>query len=95
MSERTRQPPQDVEAEMATLASMFLDRDVLGEVVQVVSSDQFYKQDHRLIFDALADMHANDRPVDMVMLRDELERRGQMKQIGGDAFRKKGGKLDA
>lgn len=78
-----RVPPQSLEAEMAALASMALDRDILGEIIQVVRSDHFYRQDHRLIFDALVHLYEENKPVDLVLLRDELERRDQLGQIGG------------
>ena len=67
--ESGRVPPQSLEAEMATLASMALDRDVLGEIIQIVRSDHFYRQDHRLIFDALVHLYEANKPVDLILLR--------------------------
>jgi hypothetical protein len=76
-------PPQDLGAEMATLASMALDRDVLPKILQSITSHCFYRLDHRLIFDSLTGLHESGKPVDVRLLRDELERRGYLEKAGG------------
>jgi len=78
-----RVPPQSLEAEMGLLGSMALDRDVIGEVLQEVRGEHFYRPDHRLIFEVLLSLYEANKPVDLVLLRDELKRRGQLEQVGG------------
>ena len=71
---------------MATLASMALDKDVISDIVQICREEYFYRQDHRMIFSALVGMYQSNKPVDLVLLRDELERLGQLEQVGGAAY---------
>ena len=68
---------------MGALGSMALDKDCINEVVQILRAEHFYRQDHRLIYDALVALYDRNEPVDLVLLRDELKRRGQFEQIGG------------
>ena len=78
-----RVPPQSLEAEMGILGSMALDRDVIGEILQEVRAEHFYRPDHRLIFEVLLSLYEANKPVDLVLLRDELKRRGQLEEVGG------------
>jgi len=78
-----RIPPQSLEAEMCTLGSMVLDKDCIGEIIPVLQADYFYQQDHRIIFQALIKLYEENKPVDLVLLRDELERQGCLEQVGG------------
>lgn len=68
---------------MGVLGSMVLDKDCINEVVQILRGEFFYRQDHCLIYDALLSLYDRNEPVDLVLLRDELKRRGQFEQVGG------------
>jgi len=78
-----RVPPQSLEAEMCVLGSMVLDKDGIGEIIPILRAEYFYRQDHRLIFEALICLYENNKPIDSVILLEELQRRGQLDQIGG------------
>ena len=78
-----RVPPQSLEAEMGVLGSMSLDRECINEIIPVVHAEQFYHQDNRLVFEALLQLYEDNKPVDLVLLRDELKRRGQLEAVGG------------
>jgi len=77
-----RVPPQSLEAEMCTLGSMILDVDCIGELVRIVKAENFYRHDHRLIFEALLALYEVKQAVDLVLLKDELKRRGQLDEVG-------------
>ena len=81
-----RMPPQDLAAEVCVLGSMILDKDGIGEIIPVLRMDHFYRQDHRLIYDALINLYENNRPIDLVLLQDELDSRGQLEQVGGSQY---------
>jgi replicative DNA helicase len=68
---------------MGVLGSMVLDKDCINEVVQILRGEFFYRQDHCLIYDALLSLSDRSEPVDLILLRDELKRRGQFEQVGG------------
>lgn len=78
-----RLPPHSIEAEMALLASMMLDRDIIGEIVQKVTRSSFYLADHQIIFQVTSELWQENKPVDSVVLRDELEKRQLLEEIGG------------
>jgi replicative DNA helicase len=81
--------PESLAAEAAVLGSMIIDPACIDEVVEQVSSDAFYRPEHQLIFDALVGLYENysqfakGAAVDGVLLRDELEKRGQLEKVGG------------
>ncbi|MHC4067403.1 MAG: DnaB-like helicase N-terminal domain-containing protein, partial [Planctomycetota bacterium] len=81
-----RLPPHDLEAEMATLGSMMLDRQAIEAVLPVIHRSEgewFYRPDHRLLFELLIDVYDRGDPIDLVVVRDELQRRGQLDEVGG------------
>ena len=81
-----RLPPHSLDAEMCLLASMTLDREIIGEVVQRVERDSFYLADHQIIFEALVDLWTAGRPIDAVILREELAKRQLLEEIGGTVY---------
>src|SRR3954470_12880635 len=81
-----RLPPHAAEAEMCLLASMMLDKDMIGEVVTVVDRDAFFQADHQVIFDVLLKLYEQNRPIDAVLLRDELGKRQLLEEVGGTAY---------
>lgn len=71
---------------MSLLGSMLLDGDSIGLVLQIIPRDEasrFYRPDHRLLFETLIDLYDNGKPIDIIVLEDELRRRGQLEEIGG------------
>ncbi len=81
-----RLPPHSTEAEMCLLASMMLDKEVVGEVVQIVTGEAFYQADHQIIFDVITGLYEQNRPVDAVILREELGKRQVLEEVGGTAY---------
>jgi hypothetical protein len=81
------EPPQDIEAEQATLGGMMLSRDAIAEVICVLEDgDQFYHPRHEKIFNAILDLYGESQPVDMVTVAGELSRCGELQKIGGPAY---------
>jgi len=78
-----RPMPESLEAEAAVLGSMILDRECIGQVVQVLSAESFYRPEHRMIFEALVTLYDQNSAIDLVLLRDELRRRKQLDAVGG------------
>jgi replicative DNA helicase len=78
-----RVPPQSLQAEMCTLGSMIIDVDCIGDIVPVVRAENFYRHDHQIVFEALLKLYDEKQAVDLVLLRDELNRQSQLEQVGG------------
>jgi replicative DNA helicase len=81
-----RLPPHSVEAEMCVLAAMMLDKEMVGVCVQVVDREMFYQADHQIIFDILVKLYEQNRPIDTVIVREELLRRQLLEEVGGTEY---------
>jgi replicative DNA helicase len=81
-----RLPPSDIDAERCLLASMMLDKEMIGQAVQLIDRDSFYQADHQIIYDALVRLYEQNRPVDAVILREDLAKRAQLDSVGGTAY---------
>ncbi len=78
-----RVPPHSIEAEMCVLGSMMLDPAVIDIAVQINKPEHFFRPAHVPIFQALVDMRNDGKPIDLVLLRDELTSRGRLDKVGG------------
>jgi replicative DNA helicase len=79
-----RLPPQNLEAEKSLIGSVLWDNDILHDVVGMIGPDDFYRDTHQLIFAAIRDMYESRKGIDAVTLAEELEKRGQFEQVGGN-----------
>jgi replicative DNA helicase len=88
-TEQVRIPPHDLDAEMATLGSMMLDRQAVEAVLEVINREEaewFYRPDHRVVFQVLLDVYDRGDPIDLYVVQDELKRRDQLDQVGGTDY---------
>ncbi|MGF1642303.1 MAG: replicative DNA helicase [Thiotrichales bacterium] len=79
-------PPHSIEAEQAVLGGLLLDNATWDIVADRVDELDFYRQDHRLIFRAIAALAELGRPFDVVTLCEWLEPRGELENAGGLAY---------
>jgi len=77
--------PQNVEAEEAVLGSLLIDPEALYRVSPFLKGEDFYVQKNAWVYEAVLAIHERREPVDFVTLCDELERRGQLEEVGGAA----------
>ena len=81
-----RLPPHSVEAEQSVLGGLMLDSAAWDQVADRVVADDFYRNDHRLIFEAVAGLIERSQPCDAVTLSGHLESQGLLDQVGGLAY---------
>ncbi|HEX2185124.1 MAG TPA: replicative DNA helicase [Chloroflexota bacterium] len=81
-----RLPPQNIEAEQSVLGSILIDRDAIVRVAGFLRPEDFYREAHRLIYQAALDLFERREPADFVLLCDELEQRSRLDQVGGPAY---------
>lgn len=81
-----RQPPQDLNAEQSTLGGMLLSKDAIADVIERLRRTDFYRPAHQTIFDAIIDLYADGEPADAVTVAAELDRRGQLRRVGGAPY---------
>jgi replicative DNA helicase len=79
-------PPHSVEAEQAVLGGLMLDNDAWLQVTEHISEADFYRNDHRLIFRAIAGLSASGKPSDVVTVAEALEAAGDLERVGGLAY---------
>ncbi len=81
-----RSMPESLEAEAAVLGAMVIDPDCIGQVVQQLSDDAFYRSENQMVFNAVVALWEKiktSEDFDLVLLRDELKKRNQLDDIGG------------
>jgi replicative DNA helicase len=81
-----RIPPQSLEAEQATLGSMMIARSAVEQAMELLQPEDFYRDHHRYIFEAISDLVRRDEPADLLTVAEELERQGRLEAIGGKAY---------
>lgn len=81
-----RLPPHNVEAEQSVLGSLLIDPEAILKVNPFLRPEDFYRETHGLTYKAIIDLHERRQPADFVTLCDELERRGQLEQVGGPSY---------
>ena len=81
-----RQPPCNLDAELAVLGSIMLKPDVADEVAMIVRPDDFYDSAHQILYRHMMDMHDAGKKIDVTLLVDTLKRQEELEAIGGVAF---------
>lgn len=81
-----RLPPQDLEAEQATLGAMLIDAEAASRAMGIVSADDFYREAHREIFSAIVAVEESGHPIDPVSVGAALRERDQLAAVGGGEY---------
>ncbi|MDP3804186.1 MAG: replicative DNA helicase [Candidatus Omnitrophota bacterium] len=81
-----RTPPQSIDAEMAVLGSMLLDREAIAQAVEMLEASHFYKEAHRKIFSAILKLFDENKGVDIITIIEELKKSGALDEAGGPAY---------
>ena len=79
-------PPHSIEAEQSVLGGLMLDNAAWDRIADVVSVQDFYRHDHRLIFEAIGALSNESRPFDVVTISEWLDSHAQLDQSGGLAY---------
>jgi replicative DNA helicase len=81
-----RIPPQNVEAEQSVLGTILLSDHSLSAVLELIVSEDFYKNSHKLIFEAMIILFEKNEPQDIVTLSNLLKDRNQLEDAGGIGY---------
>src|SRR6266571_4627618 len=84
VSERTL--PHNLEAERSVLGAVLLHNDAFNLAAEVVDSNDFYRDAHRRIFDKMVKLSERGDAIDLVTLKEELGRAGELDEVGGPAY---------
>lgn len=80
--ETSRTPPQNLEAEQSVLGSILIDNEAFITLEGSIESKHFYKQAHRIIFEACDSLRESNEPVDLVTLTEELRQNNKLESVG-------------
>jgi replicative DNA helicase len=78
-----RIPPNNLEAEMAVLGSILVDREMMATVSEICAPHDFYAHVHETIFGALLQLYERGEPLDKITVAEELRRRALLDKVGG------------
>ena len=79
-------PPQNLEAESSVLGGVLLDNDAINQVLELLRSEDFYRESHRKVFRAMIELSDRAEPVDLITLSEYLKSRNELEAVGGTAY---------
>jgi replicative DNA helicase len=79
-------PPQHIEAEQSVLGGILIENEAINRVTEILDADDFYRDAHRKIFNALINLSERDEPADLITLTNELRKIDQLDSIGGASY---------
>src|SRR4030088_2736658 len=81
-----RVPPHSIEAEQSVLGGLLLDNAAWDRIADFVHQDDFYRYDHRIIFQHVVKLINNSRPADVITVFEALTSTGKAEEVGGLAY---------
>ena len=78
--------PHSREAEEAVVGAVFINPEVYYDVAQFLSADDFYIHRHKWIWESFTSLHEQRIPIDLLTVSNELDKRGQLGELGGPAY---------
>ena len=81
-----RLPPQNLEAEQCVLGSVLLQQGALVKVLEILTADNFYRDAHKQIFEAMVTLFEKNEPQDIITVTNILKDRNLLDGIGGPAY---------
>jgi replicative DNA helicase len=83
---RERTLPHNPEAERTVLGAILVDNQAFNSAAEILNREDFYREAHRRIFDAMAALAERSQPIDLVTLKDELHRQSALEAVGGASY---------
>ena len=81
-----RVPPQNIEAEQAVIGGMLIEKEAISKVAEFLKADDFYREAHRLIFEAMLELFNKNEAVDLVTVTEVLRKTDKLEAVGGIAY---------
>src|SRR5580700_8377700 len=78
--------PHNLEAERSVLGAILLHNDAFNLAAEVIDSEDFFRDAHRRIFDKMVKLAERGDAIDLVTLKEELGRSGDLEEVGGPAY---------
>ncbi len=84
--EKGKVPPQAIDLEEVVLGAMMIDKKGVDEVIDILSPDAFYKEQHRYIFEAIFKLFESSEPIDLLTVSSQLKKDAKLELAGGDFY---------
>jgi len=84
--ESLKLPPHSVEAEQSVLGGLLLENEALDKIADLLTGGDFYRHDHRLIYEHICKLIERNKPADIVTVAESLESTAELSGIGGIAY---------
>ncbi len=81
-----RVPPHSIEAEQSVLGGLLLDNAAFDRIADIVNDDDFYRYDHKLIWQHITKLIGLSRPADVVTVFESLSSSAKADEVGGLAY---------
>jgi len=78
-----RIPPQNIEAEQSVLGALLIDANAIEKISGILKAEDFYRQDNRIIYEAMENLRNRNEAVDLVTVTEELRKLGKLDAVGG------------
>ncbi|MGH9858314.1 MAG: DnaB-like helicase N-terminal domain-containing protein, partial [Acidobacteriota bacterium] len=78
--------PHSLDAERCVLGSIILENDSIYQVLDLLRGDDFYAENHRILYERFVELITKSRGVDLIILKEELGRLGELEQVGGITY---------
>lgn len=75
--------PHDIEAEQSVLGACLIDKESLISSMEALIYENFYREDHKVLFKGISNLWAKNEPVDIITLKDEITSLGKLDSVGG------------
>lgn len=84
--EKGKIPPQAIDLEEVVLGAMMIDKKGVDEVIDILSAEAFYKESHKIIFEAIFKLFENSEPIDLLTVSSQLKKDAKLDLVGGDFY---------
>ena len=78
--------PQAPELEEAVLGALMIEKDAYSLVSEILRPESFYEHRHQLIYSAITDLAVDQKPVDILTVKERLAKRGDLEEVGGPFY---------
>ncbi len=78
--------PQNVEAEASVLGSLLIDPEAISLVADFLRAEDFYRDSHRILYEAIMRLYERHDPADFVTVCHELSRENKLEVVGGESY---------
>ncbi|WP_368489233.1 replicative DNA helicase [Clostridium sp. BJN0013] len=78
--------PHNLEAEQSVIGSMLVDKSSIVESMEILKVDDFYRESHKVIFEAILDLYKKDIAVDIITLTESLKSKSKLEAAGGITY---------